>query len=76
MNSKTPRTDAVFAAAIDLPWGSVVEIPPGHPRSNPWDLARELELENSYLRAQRDACVQLIEQLTNSTASLPPLVID
>ncbi len=48
----TPRTDAVMRAALDLPWGSIVEIPEGRPPSDPWQLARELEKENIILRKE------------------------
>lgn len=41
----TPRTDAVMKAALALPWGSAVVVPEGHPPTDPWQLARELEQE-------------------------------
>ena len=50
--TKTPRTDAVQTAANFLPYGSLVVIPEGHPPSDPWALARELEVENNKLRAK------------------------
>jgi hypothetical protein len=46
----TPRTDAVRAAAMALPWGSTVEVPEGYPPCDPWELARELELELAELK--------------------------
>ena len=41
----TPRTNAVLKTCEDLSWGSVVQIPPRHPPSDPWELARTLERE-------------------------------
>ena len=49
--TSTPRTDAVQEAARALPYGSMAVIPAGHPASDPWHLARELELENNKLRS-------------------------
>ena len=49
--TNTPRTDAVQEAARALPYGSMVVIPEGHPPSDPWKLARELEIENNNLKS-------------------------
>lgn len=43
--SDTPRTDAVYKANLDLGHGSIVSVPEGHPQSDPWELARQLERE-------------------------------
>ncbi len=41
----TPRTDEVLKAASALPFGSMTVVPDGHPPCDPWELARQLEIE-------------------------------
>jgi len=67
--SKTPRTDAVNKAAIELPWGSAVVVPEGHPPSDPWALARELEIENTEMKLE-------IDRYKKSQAVLSATILD
>ena len=57
----TPRTDARYAAMLELPWGSVVEFPKGHTPTDPWELCRELEENVRRLKGQLELCVQHLE---------------
>lgn len=51
----TPRTNEVFKNRSKLPYGSMVVAPEGHPPSDPWALARELERELNELNKQQKA---------------------
>ena len=47
----TPKTNEVLKACEDLPFGSIVVIPEGHPPSCPWELARNFERDYAALAA-------------------------
>lgn len=77
----TPRTDAVQRASRELPAGSIVEIPEGHPPCDPWELARQLEQETNVvtildaIRFAKDAHKKQTRKYTNEPYLTHPMAV-